>query len=133
MGPAPEDEQARVARILEEELARVDSPAAAEAVIERVERLAAGQTEADRARTLLQADVSDFQMYPGMATPAAYIAGPVFKGGSLIEVQAKQGDADPGDIRARLSQATVCHRHRRRSARTFRGSVRTGTMGVCPR
>jgi membrane-associated phospholipid phosphatase len=49
MGPAPEDEQARVARVLEEELARVDSPATAEAVVERVERLAAGQTEAERA------------------------------------------------------------------------------------
>src|SRR4051794_15764284 len=49
MGSAAEDEQARVARVLEEELARVDSPAAAEAVVERVERLAAGQTEADRA------------------------------------------------------------------------------------
>src|SRR3954467_10293308 len=47
MGPAAEDEQARVARVLEEELARVDSPAAAEAVVERVERLAAGQTEAE--------------------------------------------------------------------------------------
>src|SRR5690606_8452870 len=30
-----------------------------------------------------------------------------FKGGSLIEVQAKQGEAGPGDVRARLSELNL--------------------------
>ncbi|HZR99971.1 MAG TPA: phosphatase PAP2 family protein [Chloroflexota bacterium] len=42
----PPDEAQRVRRVLEEELVRIDSPAAAEAVVRRVERLAAGATEA---------------------------------------------------------------------------------------
>jgi len=45
-GP-PADEGQRVRRVLEAELARIDSPQAAEAVVRRVERLAAGETEAD--------------------------------------------------------------------------------------
>ena len=32
----------------------------------------------DRVRTLLQVEVSDYQMYPGRSEPAAFIAGPVF-------------------------------------------------------
>ena len=32
----------------------------------------------DRVRTLLQVDVSDYQVYPGRAEPAAFIAGPVY-------------------------------------------------------
>lgn len=40
----------------------------------------------DRARTLLQPQVSDFQMYPGMSAPAAFIAAPVLRDGSLIGV-----------------------------------------------
>jgi methyl-accepting chemotaxis protein WspA len=32
----------------------------------------------DRVRTLLQIEVSDYQMYPGRGEPAAFIAGPVF-------------------------------------------------------
>jgi methyl-accepting chemotaxis protein WspA len=32
----------------------------------------------DRVRTLLQIEVSDYQMYPGRSEPAAFIAGPVF-------------------------------------------------------
>ena len=38
----------------------------------------------DRVRTLLQSEVSDYQIYPGRSQPAAFIAGPVFtqRGGS---------------------------------------------------
>ena len=32
----------------------------------------------DRVRTLLQIEVSDYQMYPGRSEPAAFIASPVF-------------------------------------------------------
>ena len=32
----------------------------------------------DRVRTLLQVDVSDYEMYPGQTEPAAFIAGPVY-------------------------------------------------------
>ena len=32
----------------------------------------------DRVRTLLQTEVSDYQMYPGRSEPAAFIASPVF-------------------------------------------------------
>jgi signal transduction histidine kinase/DNA-binding response OmpR family regulator len=46
----------------------------------------------DRARTLLQPEVSDFQMYPGMSAPAAFIAGPVLRDGSLIGVAIFQLD-----------------------------------------
>lgn len=40
----------------------------------------------DRAKTLLQADMSDFQLYPGRAQPAAFVASPVFKDGILVGV-----------------------------------------------
>ena len=33
----------------------------------------------DRVRTLLQTEVSDYQMYPGRSEPAAFIASPVFQ------------------------------------------------------
>ena len=32
----------------------------------------------DRVRTLLQTEVSDYQVYPGRTEPAAFIAGPIF-------------------------------------------------------
>ena len=38
----------------------------------------------DRVRTLLQIEVSDYQMYPGRSEPAAFIAGPVFNDQGLI-------------------------------------------------
>jgi undecaprenyl-diphosphatase len=43
-----EQAEQRVERVLEEGLERVETPEAARAIIERIERLAAGQTEADR-------------------------------------------------------------------------------------
>jgi undecaprenyl-diphosphatase len=46
----PPDEGQRVRRVFEEELARIDSPQAAEAVVRRMERLAAGETEAAEAQ-----------------------------------------------------------------------------------
>jgi membrane-associated phospholipid phosphatase len=51
----PPDEGQRVRRVLEEELARIDSPEAAEAVLRRVERLAAGETEAGEGDAAAQA------------------------------------------------------------------------------
>ena len=45
----------------------------------------------DRARTLLQAELSDFQAYPGIAEPAAFIASPVLdQGGAVVGVIAFQ-------------------------------------------
>ena len=38
----------------------------------------------DRVRTLLQTEVSDYQMYPGRSEPAAFIASPVFNHQGLI-------------------------------------------------
>ena len=38
----------------------------------------------DRVRTLLQIEVSDYQMYPGRSEPAAFIASPVFNHQGLI-------------------------------------------------
>ena len=38
----------------------------------------------DRVRTLLQTEVSDYQMYPGRTEPAAFIAGPIFNDQGLI-------------------------------------------------
>jgi signal transduction histidine kinase/CheY-like chemotaxis protein len=46
----------------------------------------------DRARTLMQADVSDFQLYAGSSTPAAFIAGPIIEEGALIGVAIFQLD-----------------------------------------
>jgi signal transduction histidine kinase/DNA-binding response OmpR family regulator len=40
----------------------------------------------DRARTLLQAEISAFQNYPGLDEPAAFIAGPVLDNGVAIAV-----------------------------------------------
>jgi undecaprenyl-diphosphatase len=54
----PPDEGQRVRRVLEEELARIDSPQAAEAVLRRVERLAAGESEADEAEAAAHAPLS---------------------------------------------------------------------------
>jgi membrane-associated phospholipid phosphatase len=54
----PPDEGQRVRRVLEDELARIDSPQAAEAVLRRVERLAAGETEVDEAEAAAQAPLS---------------------------------------------------------------------------
>ena len=38
----------------------------------------------DRVRTLLQTEVSDYQMYPGRSEPAAFIASPIFNDQGLI-------------------------------------------------
>jgi len=40
----------------------------------------------DRVKTLLQAELSDFQIYPGMTEPAAFIASPVLDQGSVVGV-----------------------------------------------
>jgi signal transduction histidine kinase/CheY-like chemotaxis protein len=40
----------------------------------------------DRARTLLQAEISAFQTYPGLKEPAAFIAGPILDNGVVIAV-----------------------------------------------
>src|SRR5260370_3202545 len=40
----------------------------------------------DRARTLLQGEMSDFRLYPGLKDPAGFAAGPVITEGSLIGV-----------------------------------------------
>jgi membrane-associated phospholipid phosphatase len=46
-----DDAEQRVERVLEESLKRVESPRAAHAVVVRLERLSAGQTEAERGRS----------------------------------------------------------------------------------
>jgi signal transduction histidine kinase/DNA-binding response OmpR family regulator len=46
----------------------------------------------DRARTLLQAEISAFQIYPGMTEPAAFIAGPILDDGVVIAVVVFQLD-----------------------------------------
>ncbi len=43
--PTPEQDREQVRRILEQELAQVDSPEAAEAIVKRIEALAAGKTQ----------------------------------------------------------------------------------------
>lgn len=40
----------------------------------------------DRARTLLQAEISAFQIYPGLKEPAAFIAGPILDNGVVVAV-----------------------------------------------
>lgn len=51
----PEESRERVRQVVEEAVARIDTPEAAEAVIERVERLARGATEAEKADQAAQA------------------------------------------------------------------------------
>ncbi|GAC1325428.1 MAG: hypothetical protein NVSMB2_24020 [Chloroflexota bacterium] len=51
-----EPTQKRVERALEEGLERVETPEAAQAIIDRIERLAAGQTEAERGDATAKAD-----------------------------------------------------------------------------
>ncbi|GEM_PF-2495776 len=46
----------------------------------------------NRARTLLQAEISAFQIYPGLKEPAAFIAGPVLQNGVVIGVVVFQLD-----------------------------------------
>lgn len=46
----------------------------------------------DRARTLLQAEISAFQIYPGQKDPAAFIVGPVLDNGVVIAVVVFQLD-----------------------------------------
>jgi signal transduction histidine kinase/DNA-binding response OmpR family regulator len=46
----------------------------------------------DRARTLMQDDVSGFELYPGSNQPEAFIAGPVLKEGQLIGILVFQLD-----------------------------------------
>jgi methyl-accepting chemotaxis protein WspA len=48
----------------------------------------------DRARTLLQADLSDFQQYPGMSAPTAYICSPILNQGALVGVVALELEND---------------------------------------
>src|SRR5919199_381087 len=55
MSTVPEENEARVEQTLRSELEQIDSPTKAEAVAERVERLAADQTEAQRAEAAAQA------------------------------------------------------------------------------
>lgn len=38
----------------------------------------------DRARTLLQPDISEFAIYPGQKEPAAYVGGPILKEGLVV-------------------------------------------------
>jgi methyl-accepting chemotaxis protein WspA len=49
-----------------------------------------GQTELaqvfDRSRTLLQPEMSDYQIYPGMSEPLAFIASPVLEEGAVVGV-----------------------------------------------
>ncbi len=40
----------------------------------------------DRTRTLLQAEISDFERYPGMADPAAFVASPIVKDGKVLGI-----------------------------------------------
>ncbi|MGL5094188.1 MAG: methyl-accepting chemotaxis protein, partial [Planctomycetia bacterium] len=46
----------------------------------------------ERTRTLLQADVSDFGLYPGSTEPTAFMAGPVFEDAKIVGVFAMQID-----------------------------------------
>ncbi|HEV7664149.1 MAG TPA: phosphatase PAP2 family protein [Chloroflexota bacterium] len=58
MGQTPDAEQAeqRIERVLEEGLERVETPEAARAIIARLERLSAGQTEAERGDAAAEKD-----------------------------------------------------------------------------
>jgi signal transduction histidine kinase/DNA-binding response OmpR family regulator len=58
----------------------------------------------DRARTLLQGEVSDFRPYPGLKDPAAFAAGPVIWNGALIGVVIFQLNND--DVFKALSDYT---------------------------
>ena len=40
----------------------------------------------ERSKMLLQSEVSDYQVYPGLTEPAVFIAHPVFTGGAVIGV-----------------------------------------------
>jgi signal transduction histidine kinase/CheY-like chemotaxis protein len=40
----------------------------------------------DRAKTLVQTEISDFDIHPGMPEPAAFIAGPILTGGTVVGV-----------------------------------------------
>lgn len=44
----------------------------------------------DRARTLLQTEISDFQILTGQSEPAAYVAGPILERGALVGVMVFQ-------------------------------------------
>lgn len=48
----------------------------------------------DRAKTLLQTELSDFAQYPGQPRPAAYIASPVLKEGAVLGVVALELNSD---------------------------------------
>ena len=56
--PPPEDCREQVRRVLEQEVERIDSPEAAEAVIRQVEQLAKGETEQQVAQQVAQAPTS---------------------------------------------------------------------------
>src|SRR4051794_21494953 len=53
--PDPEQERQQVAQVLNTELERIDSPEAAEAVVEEIETLASGATTGERAANVVQA------------------------------------------------------------------------------
>jgi signal transduction histidine kinase len=40
----------------------------------------------DRAKTLMQTEISDFEIYPGMKDPSAYLAGPILENGAVLGV-----------------------------------------------
>lgn len=48
----------------------------------------------ERARTLLQTDLSDFEVYPGRAQPRAFVAAPVLKDGAVVGVVALELNND---------------------------------------
>jgi membrane-associated phospholipid phosphatase len=82
-GPPPDP---RVERVLQREVARVDSPEAAEAVLDQVERLAAGETEQSAADAAAAAQAPEQPAHPGgppgsSTTPSA---------GAVVEAAASQ-------------------------------------------
>jgi signal transduction histidine kinase/CheY-like chemotaxis protein len=104
----------------------------------------------DRARTLMQAEVSDFQLYAGSSTPAAYIAGPVIEAGALIGVAIFQldnrdvfqhfndytglGDTGETVVTSRIGgQAVVVNPLRHEKAAAFRRRVTIGSGSILER
>jgi membrane-associated phospholipid phosphatase len=85
MTTPPEQDCQRVRRVLEHELEQIDSPEAAEAVVQRVEQLAAGQTEQVRAKEAAE-------------TPAP----------AAVQVErATTTDSGPGEVAAVLAETAA--------------------------
>ena len=57
----------------------------------------------DRVRTLLQVDLSDYQVYPGRTEPAAFIAGPVYDTQGRIVGYRGAGAGQPRGLPDRLN------------------------------